>query len=428
MLLVVGSIGFVAVVGTAIWLLARQLGATPSTREKVTEWVFANPAELSGPPVGRAATGPGAVAKPGETATGPEGSPLPAEVLPLTAEEILGKLHQLSLGPAATEPCAEDHSEVVAATTRVLETAATEDRYAPRRPTLLPQLMRAMNDEEVSRRELVTIISRDPSLVGNLLKMANSPFYRVSSQAVESIDRAVVILGNEGIRSLIATALAQPIFQIRAGAFPRFPEIAWEHTFRTASATVTHAAIVERSDPFAAQLLGLVAGMASIVVFRVALDQYEARPKFRPHPSVIALLLDAQSVPVAKMIAASWGLSERIQAALDDQTAAVDADRHTPLGRSLRFGRLASALGVLRLNESVDDVVAQISLPIDGMPATDLARLWSRLSAPTEATPKKKPAPPAPPNTAPASLSSTATMRALSATATLRRPTSLRSK
>src|SRR5262249_58505604 len=97
--------------------------------------------------------------------------------------------------------------------------------------------MKAVNDEDASRRELVTIISKDPSLVGNLLKMANSPFYRVSAQAIESIDRAVVILGNEGLRSLIAAALTQPIFQIRGGAFPKFPEIAWEHTFRTASAT-----------------------------------------------------------------------------------------------------------------------------------------------------------------------------------------------
>lgn len=413
MLLVVGSIGLIAVVGTAIWLLARQMGATVSARRTTAqEWMFADPSEVLGSAPATAAH-----------------ATVPAESSPLTPEQILGRLHQLSLGPEATEPCAEDHGEVVAAAARVLETAATEDRYAPRRPTLLPQLMRAMNDEEVSRRELVTIISRDPSLVGNLLRMANSPFYRVSTQAVESIDRAVVILGNEGIRSLIATALAQPIFQIRAGAFPRFPEVAWEHTFRTASATVTHTAIVEKSDPFAAQLLGLVFGMASIVVFRVAVDQYEARPKFRAHPSVIALLLDAQTVPVAKMIASNWGLSQRIQAALDDQTTAVDADRRTALGRSLHFGRLASALGVLHLNQSIDADTARISMPLGGMSATELARLWSRLKEPSDITPKKKePAPKPPVSAAPASLSSTATMRALSATATLRAPISSRSK
>jgi HD-like signal output (HDOD) protein len=234
------------------------------------------------------------------------------------------------------------------------------------------------------------IISRDPSLVGNLLKMANSPFYRASAQAVESIDRAVVILGNDGIRSLIAAALAQPIFQIRGGDFPKFPDIAWEHTFRTASATVTHSAIVEKSDPFVAQLLGLVAGMAGIVVFRVALDQYDARPGLKPHAGVMASLLDTQTAGAAKRIAASWGLSDRVLAALDDQTTAVAADRHTALGRSLEFGRAASALAVLYVNKALDDVTAQVSLPVAGMPATELQRLWTRLTAEQEAAPRKK--------------------------------------
>jgi HD-like signal output (HDOD) protein len=247
-----------------------------------------------------------------------------------------------------------------------------------------------MNDEEVSRRELVTIIARDPSLVGNLLKMANSPFYRVSHQPVESIDRAVVMLGNDGIRSLIAASLTQPIFQVAGGDFPRFPEIAWEHTFRSASATVTHAAIVEKSDPFAAQLLGLVSGLAGIVVFRVVLDQYEARPELRPDAGIIASLLDTQSAGIAKRIAVTWGLSDRILAALDDQTTAVAADRHTTLGRSLSFGRLTAALAVLSINGSIDDVTAQISMPVGGMPAIELGRLWKRLTAEPEAPKKKK--------------------------------------
>jgi HD-like signal output (HDOD) protein len=212
----------------------------------------------------------------------------------------------------------------------------------------------------------------------------------VSPQPVESIDRAVVMLGNDGIRSLIAASLTQPIFHVAGGVFPRFPEIAWEHTFRSASATVTHAAIVEKSDPFAAQLLGLVSGLAGIVVFRVVLDLYEAHPKLRPDAGIIASLLDTQSAGVAKRIAATWGLSDRILAALEDQTTAVAADRHTALGRSLCFGRLTGALAVLHVNNSIDDVTAQISLPVAGMPAMELGRLWKRLTAEQELPKRKK--------------------------------------
>ena len=387
----------VVVAGAAVWLLTRQRARAHAAPDETAEWVFADPAEFA--PRRQSASAHqqsdyaagASLANVALPQAAPTSAPLP-EVQPLGSEAVFAMLHQLSLGASAVgEPWPGEHEEVISATADVLQEAATEDRYTPRRPSLLPQLLRAVNDEDVSRRELVTIISRDPSLVGNLLKMANSPFYRVSAQAVESIDRAVVILGNDGIRSLIAAALTQPIFQIRGGDFPKFPEIAWEHTFRTASATVTHTAIVEKSDPFAAQLLGLVAGMAGIVVFRVALDQYDARPELRPHAGVIASLLDVQSTGVAKRIAASWGLSDRVMAALDDQTIAVAADRKTALGRSLTFGRLASALAVLYTNKGLDDVTAQISLPVAGMPATELTRLWKRLTADQEAAPRKKP-------------------------------------
>jgi hypothetical protein len=76
---------------------------------------------------------------------------------------------------------------------------------------------------------------------------------------------------------------------------------------------------------------------------------------------------------------------------LDDQTTAVAADKQTALGRSLTFGRLAGALAALYTNKSLDDVTAQVSLPVAGMPATELGRLWRRLTAEQEATRRKKP-------------------------------------
>jgi hypothetical protein len=141
--------------------------------------------------------------------------------------------------------------------------------------------------------------------------------------------------------------------------------------------------------------------MAAIVVFRVALDQYDTRPKLKPHPGVIAGLLDMETAPVAKRIAASWGLSDRILAALDDQTTAVAANKLTPLGRSLEFGRLSSALAVLYLKNALDDVTAQVSLPVAGMPATELGRLWTRLTAVEQETAARKKSAPTKPAASP---------------------------
>jgi HD-like signal output (HDOD) protein len=260
---------------------------------------------------------------------------------------------------------------------------------------LLPQLMKAVNDTDTSRRELSIMISKDPSLVGSLLKLANSPYYRTSASAqpVESVDRAVAVIGTEGIRSLIAAALVQPVFRVSGGEFSQFPEVIWDHTFLAANAAETYAAVVVNSDPFAAQLLALVNGLGAIIVFRMALDQYALHPGFRPDAATIVSLLDAHTSRVARSIAASWELSGRILAALEDQMPdAAMAPDPTPLGRALKFGRFIAALAVLRNKGVIEEGLAKASLKAGGGSGAHFERIWDRLTGkpPAQAKPPEK--------------------------------------
>jgi HD-like signal output (HDOD) protein len=302
-----------------------------------------------------------------------------ASVQILDRDQIFRRLRGLELGVVEWDEQREEHEYLVASTLAAISDANTQRRYAPRRPNLLPQLMRAINDEDVSRRELAALIARDPSLVGSLLKMANSAFYRVTSRPVESIERAVVILGSDGLRSLMTAALMQPIFQVSGTAgFQRFPEIVWEHALRSAHAAIPHAALVERADAFAAELLSLVTGLAEIVLFRAAMDHCaKVAPKINPDPLVIASLLDSQAATFAWRIGADWELSELILAALEEQMLA--AEPTTALGRSLRFGRCAGALAVLHTNSIIDDATVRLSLPEAGLSPAHLKCMWSRL-------------------------------------------------
>jgi hypothetical protein len=72
-----------------------------------------------------------------------------------------------------------------------------------------------------------------------------------------------------------------------------------------------------------------------------------------------------------------WELSELMVAALEEQTLASEPT--TPLGRSLRFGRIAGALAVLHTNSIVDDATVRLSLPESGMSPAHLKCMWSRL-------------------------------------------------
>jgi len=303
-------------------------------------------------------------------------------VSPLTAAQALQRLRGLALGASgAPGKPGPQHAAVTAAAVAATEDSATLRQLAPRRPSLLPQLIRAANDDDAPRRELAAIIRRDPSLVGGLLEMANSSFYRVTERPVESIDRAVVLLGSEGIRSLIAAAAMQPIFRVAGGPFPRFAQTVWGHAWRAANAAVVHAAMVERADPFAAELLSLVWGLADVVLFQAVLERYEAsgsRTRVRPDAGAIAALLESESARVARRIGAGWELSEGSLAALAQQ--AGEAEPAAPLGRSLRFGRIIGALAVLRLNGAIDEATARASFPGSALADEQLERMWARLT------------------------------------------------
>jgi HD-like signal output (HDOD) protein len=381
------SLLLIGVCGFAGWPALRRVAVLGTLRSGGRAFANGLPFELRHlpePPVLRAA--PEQLQDPPEEPV-TEAPEVPA-VPVLDAIEVLRRLRQLELGaelPAATGEQDPAHERVVAAALAAIGDPASQRRYFPRRPNLLPELIRAINDEGVSVRQLVPIVAQDPALVGNLLKVANSSYYRVTQRAVETIERAIVVLGSDGLRSVMAAALMQPIFHVPgAGGASRFPEIVWEHAVRSAHAAIPHAALVERANPFAAELLTLISGLAEIVLFRAVLEHCPRSAEGeRVDPLVLASILDSHSASFAWHIGADWRLSEEMLAALEEQMLA-GAEPATPLGRSLRFGRRAGALAVLHANSIITDASLRVSLPPSGLSPAHLESMLKRLLRPHE--------------------------------------------
>ena len=364
-------------IARARWLPARARGLPFELRH------------LPEPPVLQPAPGQiqdGADAPAGEPAEAtPEGVP---EEPTLDYPEVLRRLRGLELGSELPGPSGEHdpaHERIVSAALAAIGDPASQKQYFPRRPNLLPELIRAINDEGVSVRQLVPIVARDPALVGNLLKVANSSYYRVTQHAVETIERAIVVLGSDGLRSVMAAALMQPIFQVPAAAgAARFPEVVWEHAVRAAHAAIPHAALVERVNPFAAELLTLISGLAEIVLFRAVLEHCpRSGAREGVDPLVIASILDSHAASFAWHIGADWRLSQDMLAALEEQMVA-SAEPATALGRSLHFGRRAGALAVLHANSLIGEASVRSSLPPSGLSPAHLESMLKRLLRPHE--------------------------------------------
>jgi hypothetical protein len=116
-------------------------------------------------------------------------------------------------------------------------------------------------------------------------------------------------------------------------------------------------------------------------VFRVVLDQYASRPELQPDVTTISQLVDAHTPEMARNVASSWELSERVIEALKDQLSERASQGKSPLGNSLRFGRLAGALAILSANGDVAPEVAKATLQAIEGASPQLDGIWARLSA-----------------------------------------------
>lgn len=333
---------------------------------------------------------------PASTASG--AAPLPPQVGPALqvdnavaviadGRELLFRLHALPFAgtAAGAEPSTAEmarHADVANACANLLERSEFHARHMPRRPQLLPKLMRAINDPEASLERITGVIAEDPVLSANLLRIANSPYFRTQKEPVESLMRAASLLGLDGLRPVVAAALVQPVMQTGDSAFGQLPVLIWEHTRLAADfASGLVRGAHRKDDAFSAQLLGLLHGLGAILVAQALRDSYALHPQLRPDPRTVARVLDAYSAPVARSIAASWEMSERIGAALDAQQ--LDAMPADALGRALCAGRVAAALAMLYRQGAMerDDCLLQLSAWAGAHAVQDaLVASWSRLN------------------------------------------------
>ena len=195
----------------------------------------------------------------------------------------------------------------LAPATRVLGDLELQAKYLPRRPSLLPRLMTAINSDSNSMRDMARIIGEDGTLLGGLLKLANSAFYGVRRhKPIESLEKAVALVGTDGLRSLVATALLHPVMTGTRGPFSSFAEATWEHSRFSASVRRATCGSHRGCRRFQRAAPGVAAWPR---------EQYSVPYRARTlcgrnniPPAAMAQLLDDWVPPTALRIAENWKL------------------------------------------------------------------------------------------------------------------------
>ncbi|MBC3920761.1 HDOD domain-containing protein [Undibacterium sp. CY18W] len=246
----------------------------------------------------------------------------------------------------------------------------------PRVPSVLPQLLKSLRNENVSGDELARHIAKDVSLVAELIAEVNSSYYSTGDK-ISSLDNAVRLLGINGLRMLVARSAFRPLIQLQSGHLTKqVAPVIWQQSEYCALACRLLAQ--ERGlDSFHAYLAGLLQNVGLIIAFRT-MDQsmqYQRMPlstEFR-----LSFLHMAQSLSFR--VAQQWDFPDTVTAALQAQ---INSDSSTPSQQKLQdlglVVRQASELSKLRLLVN-DDIVSQQDKELQWAAASNIQSCFAAL-------------------------------------------------
>jgi HD-like signal output (HDOD) protein len=277
------------------------------------------------------------------------------------AAERLWKLAYAA--PATTAPLDKSHAEVRVAVVARLQPETLNPDYFPRRPTLMQQLMRAVDDPNAEADKLARMISHDPVIAADVLRIANSTLYRNCPEPIESVQRAIVVCGVDSLRGILATAMVRPVFRATRSNFPRLPRLLWERTERATRTAELYALSASPQDRFEAQLAVLLSALGPLVVYSAALDAYAKRPRLTPNPSLLVELTMTLSAEMSRRIAQEWGASPRLICALEKLPGEF-------LSGALTLAELAGTLSVLEAHTVFSNEDRQAMADAAGLDAT----------------------------------------------------------
>ncbi len=145
--------------------------------------------------------------------------------------------------------------------------------FLPPMPTVMAELIAALNSDDMDFRTLGRIISKDPSMTVNVLKIANSAFFGLPQQ-VTTIEQAVRMLGTSEMTSLCISCSASRSLRPPAGVETIDLRRFWRHSVATGviAKLVAPRLGVGRQDNL--YLSGLVHDVGAVVLDRFKHDVY----------------------------------------------------------------------------------------------------------------------------------------------------------
>lgn len=263
---------------------------------------------------------------------------------PATITEIDAMYYRWLAAASAAQAPDETEQQILDELARLTREPIAGAALVPRIPAIIPQLMRTLQDENMSAAKLSAQLAQDVLLVAEVYREANRPCYQSrynASPSISNMEGAIMLLGQNGMRMLLARVAFRPIVSMQSGGLTvRTAPLIWRQSEKCALAASLVAPAMH-ANAFDAYLAGLMANVGLVVAFRL-IDQMHAPDVFPQSDAFIAQVF-AQARILSVRIAELWEFPQSVTRAIG-QVGQADAD---PQAQALALGERLSKLRML---------------------------------------------------------------------------------
>ncbi|MDX8124042.1 HDOD domain-containing protein [Janthinobacterium sp. GMG2] len=263
---------------------------------------------------------------------------------PATITEIDAMYYRWLAAASAAQAPEQTEQQILDELARLVREPIAGAALVPRIPAIIPQLMRTLQDENMSAAKLSAQLAQDVLLVAEVYREANRPCYQSrynASPSINNMEGAIMLLGQNGMRMLLARVAFRPIVSMQSGGLTvRTAPLIWRQSEKCALAASLVAPAMH-ANAFDAYLAGLMANVGLVVAFRL-IDQMHAPDVFPQSDAFIAQVF-AQARILSVRIAELWEFPQSVTRAIG-QVGQADAD---PQAQALALGERLSKLRML---------------------------------------------------------------------------------
>ncbi len=195
-------------------------------------------------------------------------------------------------------------------------------------PAIVYKVFEVMDAPKSTATIIGKVINDDPALTARLLKLVNSPFYGFTAK-IDTVYRAVALIGHEELRSVVVAASAVKVFDGIPSELVSMKDF-WVRSLQTAVTARVLAAFKREKVIERFFIAGLLHDIGSLVMYLQLPDEMAQVLQLQKNDGMALIAAEKEIIgfdhtEVGGSLLKKWNLPPEICGAIRNQSAPMDA-------------------------------------------------------------------------------------------------------